>query len=80
MKLETALNLLNRERLEYLEFFTGTITGVERAGTLSAWVEFRSCDCPDVDNRERKALEAVKAHVAEIQRNVLDGLGQIYTC
>jgi hypothetical protein len=79
MKLEKAVELLNTERLAYLNFFTGRITAVQRAGTLSAWVEFRSNDCPDVDKKERKALETVRNHVAEIQRNALDGMGQTYT-
>jgi hypothetical protein len=79
MKLEKAVELLNKERLAYLEFFTQTVTGVQRAGTLSAWVEFRSSDCPDVDEKERKALKAVRKYVAEIQRNALDNMGQIYT-
>jgi hypothetical protein len=80
MKLAKAVELLNKERLEYLEFYTGTITGVERAGTLSAWVAFRSSDCPDVDAKEARALKAVRKYVAEIQQVALDNLGQTYTC
>ena len=81
MKLERALKLLNQERLEYLESFTGTVTGVDRAGTLSAWVEFRAnYGCPDVDEKERKALKAVHKYVAKIQQETLDSLGQTYTC
>ena len=81
MKLERALKLLNQDRLEYLESFTGTVTGVDRAGTLSAWVEFRAnYGCPDVDEKERKALKAVHKYVAKIQQETLDCLGQTYTC
>jgi len=81
MKLERALKLLNQDRLEYLESFTGTVTGVDRAGTLSAWVEFRAnYGCPDVDEKERKALKAVHKYVAKIQQETLDSLGQTYTC
>jgi hypothetical protein len=81
MKLERALKLLNQDRLEYLESFTGTVTGVDRAGTLSAWVEFRAnYGCPDVDEKERKALKAVNKYVAKIQQETLDSLGQTYTC
>jgi hypothetical protein len=81
MKLEKALKLLNSERKDYLESFTGTITGVDRAGTLSAWVEFRAnWGCPDVDEKERKALKTVQKYVAKIQQEALDSLGQTYTC
>ena len=81
MKLERALKLLNQDRREYLESFTGTVTGVDRAGTLSAWVEFRAnYGCPDVDEKERKALKAVNKYVAKIQQETLDSLGQTYTC
>ena len=81
MKLERALKLLNQDRLEYLESFTGTVTGVDRAGTLSAWVEFRAnYGCPDVDEKERKALKAVHKYVAKIQQETLDSLGQTYIC
>ena len=81
MKLEKAIKLLNGNRKDYLEAFTGTITGVDRAGTLSAWVEFRSnWGCPDVDEKERKALKAVSKYVAKIQQETLDGMGQTFTC
>ena len=81
MKLEKALELLNSDRKEYLESFVYTNTGVERAGTLSAWVDFRSnYGCPDVDEKERKALKAVRKYVAKIQQETLDSLGQTYTC
>ena len=81
MKLEKALELLNSDRKEYLESFVYTTTGVERAGTLSAWVDFRSnYGCPDVDEKERKALKAVRKYVAKIQQETLDSLGQTYTC
>ena len=81
MKLEKALKLLNSERKDYLESFTGTVTGVDRAGTLSAWVEFRAnWGCPDVDEKERKALKTVQKYVAKIQQEALDSLGQTYTC
>jgi hypothetical protein len=81
MKLEKALKLLNSERKDYLESFRGTVTGVDRAGTLSAWVEFRAnWGCPDVDEKERKALKTVQKYVAKIQQEALDSLGQTYTC
>ena len=81
MKLEKALKLLNGDRKDYLESFTYVSTGVERAGTLSAWVDFRAnYGCPDVDEKEHKALEAVQKYVAKIQREALDQLGQTYTC
>jgi hypothetical protein len=81
MKLEKALKLLNSERKDYLESFTGTVTGVDRAGTLSAWVEFRAnYGCPDVDEKERKALKTVQKYVAKMQQEALDSLGQTYTC
>jgi len=80
MKIEKAIELLNKDRLAYLEFFKGVITGVQRAGTLSAWVEFRSSGwCPDVDEKERKALKAVQKYVAKIQQDALDSMGQTYT-
>jgi hypothetical protein len=59
MKLEKALKLLNRERLDYLESF--------------------NYGCPDVDEKEHKALEAVQKYVAKIQQEALDQLGQTYT-
>jgi hypothetical protein len=81
MKLEKALKLLNSERKDYLESFTFTVTGVERAGTLSAWVDFRAnSGCPDVDEKERKALKTVQKYVAKIQQEALDQLGQTYSC
>ena len=81
MKLERAIKLLNGDRLDYLKSFTGTITGVDRAGTLSAWVDFRSnWDCPDVDEKESKALKAVNMYLAQVQQQALDQLGQTYTC
>jgi hypothetical protein len=81
MKLEKALKLLNGDRLDYLKAFTYTTTGVDRAGTLSAWVDFRSnYGCPDIDEKERKALKAVQKYVAKIQQETLDSMGQTYTC
>jgi len=79
MKIEKAIELLNKDRLAYLEFFKGVITGVQRAGTMSAWVEFRSSNCPDVDEKERKALKTVRKYVAKIQQDTLDSMGQTYT-
>ena len=80
MKLEKALALLNSEREQYLQSFVYTNTGVERAGTLSAWVEFRSnYGCPDVDEQERRALKAVKKYLKQIQTAALNSLGQTYT-
>jgi hypothetical protein len=81
MKLEKALKLLNSDRKDYLDSFKFTNTGVERAGTLSAWVDFRSnYGCPDIDDHEEKALKAVNKYVAKIQQQALDQLGQTYTC
>jgi len=81
MKLEKALKLLNGDRKDYLDSFKFTNTGVERAGTLSAWIDFRSnYGCPDIDEAEEKALKAVNKYVAKIQQEALDQLGQTYTC
>ena len=80
MKLSKAIELLNGDRLNYMESFKGSVTGVDRAGTLSAWVNFRAnYDCPDVDEKERKALKTVNKYVAKIQQEALDSLGQTYT-
>jgi hypothetical protein len=46
---------------------------------MSAWVEFRSSNCPDVDEKERKALKTVRKYVAKIQQDTLDSMGQTYT-
>jgi hypothetical protein len=81
MKLTKAIELLNGDRLDYMESFKGSVTGVDRAGTLSRWVDFRAnYGCPDVDQKERKALKAVNKYVAKIQQDTLDQLGQTYTC
>jgi hypothetical protein len=87
MKLERAMKILNRDRLAYLKYFTQTQTGVERAGSMSSWVEFRTSGCPDVSDEELKALRAVRRYMdarieqftEELTRDV-DSMGQIYTC
>jgi hypothetical protein len=80
MKLKKAIALLNSDRKDYFDSFEYSLTGIERAGTLSAWVEFRSSgECPDVDEDERKALKAVRKFLRELEQTTLDRMGDVYT-
>jgi hypothetical protein len=80
MKLKRAIELLNADRKDYFEAFEYSLTGIERAGTLSAWVEFRSSgDCPDIDEDERKALKRVRKFLRELEQTTLDRMGDVYT-
>jgi len=80
MKLKKAIALLNSDRKDYFDSFEHSLTGIERAGTLSAWVEFRSSgECPDVDDTERKALKAVNRFLRELEQTTLNRMGDVYT-
>jgi hypothetical protein len=80
MKLKRAIELLNQDRKDYFDSFEYSLTGIERAGTLSAWIEFRSSGgCPDIDEDERKALKRVRKFLRELEQTTLDRMGDVYT-
>jgi len=75
MNLAEAVKLLNGDRLDYLESFNDPNIVLDRAGSLSQWIDFRTnYGCPDIDEEEEQALEVVARFVAKTQQQAIDSL------